>query len=105
MQGLGQTFTALGDETRRAILAQLLDGETPVSQLAKHHEMTLAGVSNHVRFLREAGLVTVEKRGRTRHCRLNPEAFQQAAGWLEDYRSFWVQQIENMDKIIGELDE
>lgn len=105
MGTLSQTFTALGDETRRAILAQLLEGEIPVSDLAKSFDMTLTGVSNHIRVLNEAGLLSVEKRGRTRHCSLNPNALQDASDWLEDYRSFWMRQLENMAEVLKEAEE
>lgn len=105
MNSLDQTFTALGDETRRAILGQLLKGETPVSELAKHHDMTLTGVSNHIRVLSEAGLVHIEKRGRTRHCSINPVALKAASDWLKDYRSFWLRQLENMGRVLREMDE
>lgn len=102
---LNQTFTALGDETRRAILGQLRSGEVPVSQLAKSHDMTLTGVSNHIRILSEAGLLIAEKRGRTRYCRINPAAFRQATDWLEDYRGFWAQQLENMSLALKDMDK
>ena len=105
MRTLNQTFTALGDETRRAILAKLLEGETSVSELAMQHDMTLTGVSNHVRVLNEAGLVIVEKRGRTRHCSIDPTALKDASDWLDDYRSFWVRQLDNMAEIMKDLDK
>lgn len=105
MGTLSQTFTALGDETRRAILAQLQEGEIPVSDLAKSFDMTLTGVSNHIRVLNEAGLLSVEKRGRTRHCSLNLNALQDASDWLEDYRSFWMRQLENMAEVLKEAEE
>lgn len=105
MATLNQTFTALGDETRRAILAQLMEGEAPISGLAKSFDMTLTGVSNHVRVLSEAGLLSVEKRGRTRHCRINPKALKDASDWFENYSSFWVRQLDNMAEVIREMDE
>ena len=102
---LSQTFAALGDDTRRAILNRLRQGEVPLSELAKHHAMTLTGVSNHVRVLNEAGLVNVEKRGRTRYCRIDPDAFRQAVDWFDDYRDFWGRQLENMADVLNEMDE
>lgn len=105
MRTLNQTFTALGDETRRAILARLMVGEVPVSDLAKSFDMTLTGVSNHVRVLNEAGLVSVEKRGRTRHCSLNPHALRDASDWLEDYRTFWMRQLDNMAEVLREAEK
>ncbi|MEP2706283.1 MAG: metalloregulator ArsR/SmtB family transcription factor [Roseibium sp.] len=105
MTGLSQTFAALGDETRRAILAQLMEGEVPVSDLAKQHDMTLTGVSNHLRVLNEAGLLIVEKRGRTRFCRINSRALKDASDWLDDYRSFWTRQLDNMAQVLTNRDE
>lgn len=105
MSTLNQTFAALGDDTRRAILAQLLDGEAPISELAKRHDMTLTGVSNHVRVLTEAGLVKVEKRGRTRHCSIDSTALKAASDWLDSYRDFWVRQMDNMALALRDMDE
>jgi DNA-binding transcriptional ArsR family regulator len=105
LETLNQRFAALGDETRRAILAQLIEGEAPISDLAKSFDMTLTGVSNHVRVLSEAGLLSVEKRGRTRHCRINPQGLKDASNWFEDYRSFWTRQLDNMAEVLREMDE
>ncbi|GLR72991.1 ArsR/SmtB family transcription factor [Agaribacter marinus] len=105
MGSLDQTFHALGDETRRTILAQLLNGEASVSELANQHDMTLTGVSNHLRVLNEAGLVRVEKRGRTRHCRIEPMVLKEASDWLDDYRCFWVRQLDNMAHVLKGIDE
>lgn len=103
MEHLNETFAALSDETRRAILARLMKGETPLSELAKPFDMSLTGVSNHVRVLSEAGLLNVEKRGRTRYCRLNAQALKAAGDWFDDYRNFWVHQLDNMAQVL--LDE
>lgn len=105
MQHLNQTFAALSDETRRAILERLLDGEASLSELAEPFEMSLTGVSNHVRVLSDAGLLVVEKRGRTRHCRLRANALKEASDWLEDYRSFWTRQLDNMAQVLKEMDK
>lgn len=96
MTDLDTTFAALGDETRRAIITRLLDGETRLSELAMPFEMTQTAVSKHVRVLRDAGLVLVEKRGRTRYCRLNAVALKGAADWLADYEVFWTTQVQNL---------
>ena len=96
MESLDTTFAALSDATRRAILARLSLGETRLSDLAEPFEMSQTAVSKHVRVLSNAGLVRVEKRGRTRHCRLDAGAMKEASGWLEDYRSFWTQQFDNL---------
>lgn len=89
MQQLDVTFAALGDITRRAIIAKLAEGETTLSTLAEPFDMSQTAVSKHVRVLSEAGLVFVEKRGRSRHCRLNATPMKEAIDWLTDYETFW----------------
>ncbi len=89
MQPLDATFAALGDPTRRAIVASLIEGEQPLSHLAEPFDMSLTAVSKHVRVLSEAGLVSVEKRGRVRHCKLEAAPMKEAVEWLNDYQTFW----------------
>ncbi len=102
MPPLNETFAALSDETRRAILARLTQGEAPISELARPFDMSLTGVSNHVRVLSDAGLLHIEKRGRTRYCRLNAQALKSASEWFDDYRSFWTRQLDNMAQVLNE---
>ncbi|MEO1029588.1 MAG: metalloregulator ArsR/SmtB family transcription factor [Pseudomonadota bacterium] len=94
IESLDQVFSALGDATRRAIVERLLNGETPLSELAEPFEMSQTAVSRHVNVLKDAGIVIIEKRGRTRHCRLDPKTMVDAADWLETYRTFWTNQFE-----------
>lgn len=96
MVDLDITFAALGDHTRRAILGRLAEGEAGLSELAEPFEMSQTAVSKHVNVLREAGLVHVEKRGRTRYCRLRAESFKAASSWLADYEKFWTEQVANL---------
>ena len=96
MEHLDTTFAALSDETRRAILGQLIQGEVRLSDLAGPFDMTQTAVSKHVRVLSNAGLVVVEKRGRTRHCRLNACVMKDAFEWIADYQSFWTHQLPNL---------
>lgn len=102
---LNHTFGALADETRRAILHRLMAGEARLSDIAEPFEMTQTAVSKHVRVLSEAGLVVVEKRGRTRYCRLDTTAMQAASEWLSEYESFWTQQFDNLAQALDELDQ
>ncbi len=102
MDHLNATFAALSDETRRAILHQLMAGEARLSDLARPFDMSQTAVSKHVRVLKEAGLVDIEKRGRTRHCRLKAEALKDASDWLAEYRAFWTQQFENLAQHLKE---
>ena len=105
MQNLDTTFAALSDGTRRAILQQLMRGEARLSDLAEPFNMTQTAVTKHVRVLSDAGLLIVEKRGRTRHCRLNANVMKAASDWLADYQSFWTQQFDNLAQhLIGEAE-
>jgi DNA-binding transcriptional ArsR family regulator len=96
MPDLDQTFAALSDSTRRAIVTRLMEGEMPLSNLAEPFEMSLTGVSKHVRVLNEAGLIEVEKRGRTRYCRLRAAPMRGAADWLNTYLKFWEGQFDSL---------
>src|SRR5260370_14763261 len=78
---LDATFRALADPTRRAILAALARGQTPVSVLAAPHRMSLPAVMKHLQALERAGLVLQKKRGRGRHCRRPAQAFKHADAW------------------------
>lgn len=96
MNTLDATFSALGHEARRDILRRLSEGECSLSELAAPYDMSQTAVSKHVRILREAGLVHLEQRGRTRYCRLNADPMRSAAGWLADYEPFWHAQFDNL---------
>ena len=106
MNDLDATFAALSDATRRAILRRLMrGGETRLSDLAAPFEMTQTGVSKHVKVLADAGLVVVEKRGRSRHCRLDATAMKAASEWLAEYESFWTRQFEQLGHYLAEKDD
>lgn len=102
MPDLDQTFAALSDATRRALIARLADGEAPLSDLAEPFEMSLTAVSKHIRVLSDAGLVEVEKRGRTRFCCLQATPMKNVADWLSDYRKFWDGQFESLARHLRE---
>lgn len=96
MSTLDTTFAALGDQTRRSIVERLQAGEVGLSELAQPFKMSQTAVSKHVTVLSEAGLVTVEKRGRVRYCQLNPVGLKRAADWLAEYEEFWTRQVESL---------
>jgi DNA-binding transcriptional ArsR family regulator len=102
---LDQTFSALADATRRAILARLSQGEATLSEVADPFDMSLTAVSKHVRLLSDAGLVRVTKRGRTRYCRLEAAAMREAVDWLNTYRQFWDDQFASLAQYIEEEDK
>ena len=89
-------FRAIADPTRRAILDRLRAGPAAVNLLADDFQSTRPAVSKHLRVLRLARLVTEERAGRERLYRLRPAPLQQAAGWLEGYRSFWQANLERL---------
>lgn len=105
MENLDSTFAALSHGTRRAILERLMQGESRLSDLAQPFDMSQTAVSKHVRVLSDAGLLVVERRGRTRHCRLNAEPMKEATDWLIDYQDFWTHQFVNLARhLAGEED-
>ena len=102
MSPLDRTFSALGDPTRRAILARLALGEAPLSKIAEPFEMSQTGVTRHVNVLAEAGLVSVTKRGRTRYCRLEAAPLKEATDWLSVYRQFWQERLTDLAAYLGD---
>jgi DNA-binding transcriptional ArsR family regulator len=99
---LDATFGALADPVRRAVLARLAQGDTSVSELAAPFRISLPGFSKHLQVLERAGLVSTAKDGRVRRCRLEAEAMQSAADWIEHYRAFWEEQFDALAKHLAE---
>ena len=97
--GLSQTFSALADPTRRAMLARLSQGEANVSELAKPFlkDMSLPAVTKHLKVLENAGLITKTREAQWRPCRLNGEPFKEVADWMEKYRAFWEESFDRLD--------
>lgn len=104
MVDLDTTFSALGNSTRRAILARLALGELSLSDLAEPLKMSQTGVTKHISVLENAGLVSVNKRGRTRYCALQAEPMQAASVWLDDYKEFWDACLGNLAQHLGETE-
>ena len=102
---LNSVFSALGDPTRRAILAQLALGESSVTELKPEKKMSLPGLAKHLDVLVQAGLVNREKRGRVVYCRLEPRPLKMAASWITDYRRFWEQRFDSLADYLGNSDE
>jgi DNA-binding transcriptional ArsR family regulator len=96
---LSQTFAALADPTRRAMLARLSKGEANVSVLAKPFlkEMSLPAVTKHLKVLEAAGLIAKSRNAQWRPCTLKPAAFKSVADWMEPYRIFWEQSFDRLD--------
>jgi DNA-binding transcriptional ArsR family regulator len=100
---LSTTLAALADPTRRAILARLATGEASVNQLAEPFDMTLAAVSKHIRVLETAGLVTRSRQAQYRPCRLEAGPMREVAGYLEFYRRFWDQNLDQLDAYLQKI--
>ncbi|MCG8493512.1 MAG: metalloregulator ArsR/SmtB family transcription factor [Sneathiellales bacterium] len=102
---LDLVFAALGDPNRRAILARLKEGEAKISDLPISNTMSLTGVTKHIRVLEKAGLVSHEKRGRERYCKLEADVLREAGTWIESYREFWGDQLDQLDLYLKSTQE
>ena len=100
---LDASFAALSDATRRGVLDQLGRADASITALAAKFRMTLTGMKKHVGVLEQAGLVTTEKVGRVRTCKLSPRALQDEAAWIEGYRRFWDERFDELDKVVMDL--
>ena len=96
-------FSALGDPTRRMILQRLAKGETSVSELAEPHDMALPSLMEHLKKLEAASLITSKKKGRTRICKLAPDAFTPAKDWLSEQSTIWETRLDRFDHYINTL--
>ena len=98
---LAQTFGALSDPTRCAVIGRLAQTkEAPVSELAAPHDMSLPAFLKHVRVLEAAGLIRTEKVGRVRQCWLVPGRLAEAERWIRHHRSFWTGQLDSLDRYL-----
>jgi DNA-binding transcriptional ArsR family regulator len=93
-------FRALGDRTRRKLIARLADGPATVTELAEPFAMSLPAISRHIRVLERAGLVSRRIEGRVHHCALDPQGLGAAEAWLEQYRRFWEGQLRALARYI-----
>src|SRR5947208_9425736 len=98
-------FAALADPTRRAILARLARGEATVTELAAPFDMSLPGISKHLKVLQRAGLIEQGRQAQWRPCRLQPEPLRTVADWVGQYRRHWEESFERMDVYLRELQD
>ena len=98
---LDLAFHALSDPTRRAVVSRLAEGEAPVSTLARPFDMALPSFAQHLKVLEDCGLITTEKRGRSRWCRLVRPSFEEAADWMEAERRHWVERVDRLEAYLG----
>jgi DNA-binding transcriptional ArsR family regulator len=97
------SFAALSDATRRGVLEQLGRADASITDLADKFHMTLTGMKKHVGVLEQAGLVTTQKIGRVRTCKLGARRLEEEAAWIENYRQLWSARFDELDKIVEDL--
>jgi len=100
---LDTSFAALSDATRRGVLEQLGRADASITELAEKFHMTLTGMKKHVAVLQQAGLVTSEKVGRVRTCRLGARQLEDETAWIERYRQLWTARFDELDKVVEEI--
>jgi len=100
---LDASFAALADVTRRGVLEQLGRAEASITDLAARFDMTLTGIKKHVGILEQAGLVTTEKVGRVRTCKLGPHRLEDATAWIERHRRLWESRFDALDTVLEEM--
>ena len=100
---LNDTFAALADPTRRAILARLASGEAGVMQLAKPFDMSQPAISKHLKVLERAGLIVRGRKAQSRPCRLRAGPLKEVVEWAERYRRYWEQSFEGLDAYLDKL--
>lgn len=100
---LDSAFASLADSTRRGVLERLGRSQASISELAHGFDMTLTGMSKHVRTLEEAGLVTTEKVGRVRRCRIGTRRLEEVAAWIQQYQNLWDERFNALDEIVDDL--
>ena len=102
---LSLTFNALSDPTRRAMLAQLSQGDVNVSDLAKPFlkKMSLPAISKHIKVLEEAGLIVKTRDAQYRSCKINGTALKEVSDWMEPYRFFWEESFDRLDEYLKTL--
>jgi DNA-binding transcriptional ArsR family regulator len=100
---LNNTFSALADPTRRAILARLAAGEASVNELAEPFDMSLPAVTKHLKVLQRAGLISQSRLAQQRPCKLEAAPLKEAVSWIEQYRQFWEQRLDQLDSYLKTL--
>jgi DNA-binding transcriptional ArsR family regulator len=100
---LSDSFSALSDATRRGVLEQLGRSDASITELADRFHMTLTGMKKHVGVLENAGLVTTQKVGRVRTCRLGLRRLEEEAAWIENYRQLWAARFDALDGVVEQL--
>jgi len=104
-QRLDALFTALGDRTRRGIVARLSTGEATIKELAEPYAMSMQAVSQHLRVLERSGLISQGRHRQTRPCRLEPAALEAALSWIEESRRTWSERMDRLETHLAHVQE
>jgi DNA-binding transcriptional ArsR family regulator len=102
---LDALFTALGDRTRRDIVARLSGGDATVKELAEPYAMTMQAVSQHIRVLERSGLISQGRLRQTRPCRLEPAALEAALSWMEESRRTWAERMDRLEAHLARVQD
>ena len=102
---LSQTFAALANSTRRAILARLAEGEATVNELAEPFNMSLPAISKHIKVLERAGLITQGQKAQYRPCTIDVTPLKEISNWTEQYRHIWEARFDRIDDYINQLSD
>jgi len=102
---LDATFTALADPTRRAMVARLAAGDATVNELAAPFDLTLPGISKHLKVLERCGVISRSRRAQFRPCHLEWDALEPAVSWLEDNRRVWAERFDKLDEHLAAIQE
>ena len=100
---LDASFAALSDATRRGVLEQLGRADASITELADKFHMTLTGMKKHVVVLEQARLITTQKVGRVRTCKLGLSRLADETAWIEEYRRLWESRFDSLDQIVEEM--
>jgi len=100
---LSNTFAALADPTRRAILARLASGEASVKELAEPFQLSAPAVTKHLKVLQRAGLISQGRQAQWRPCRLETKSLREVADWVDGYRQFWEESFDRLDDYLRKL--
>jgi len=100
---LSETFAALANPTRRAILARLAEGEANVNELAEPFELSLPAISKHIKVLERAGLVARNRRAQYRPCTLDPARLEEISSWVEQHRRVWQARFDRMNEYVTQV--
>lgn len=102
---LSTLFAALADPTRRAILAQLAQGDAPVKELAEPFELSGPAITKHLKVLERAGLISRSREGQQRPCRLEAAGLAPAADWIEQYRATWEERLDRLGEYLTSMEQ